>query len=381
MLKDFRSLFYIFLPIILVIALTNYMVDPGNFFNNRSIDYDIATALKANYNAAFADTMSQVDEVYIAKSIIKSFTAPKDVIALGSSRSFPVSKESFPNQSFYNLSFSSGKIEDILGIYQYLLDNNFKPKTIVLEISPEQLYLNGLPKESLYNEFVKMTYNLGLEPASKQEIFLQKLQFKMRKLNVLFSPIYFQDSLRFVYVVYQLLKGDYHPKKNTEDKELNITKQVWLPTQAVRAKGGVIFPDGSRQWQEEQLNRTEKEKQIFITQEMNTIEILKLNKPQILLERTRLLESFLAYLHQQQIEVILFLPPEHPTLYELELKFFDKSPAIMTEEYLIGLAQKYQFKVVGSLNTQNLPAYNHTWLVDHHHPTREATKLMFEQAL
>ncbi len=370
------------LPVVLCLTLVNYFIDPANIYKHRKFDADIFSSLKRGLNVGFDITMSQVDEVYIKKKQIESFDSPKDIVVLGSSRSFTLNQSNFPENSFYNASVSSCKIQDMIGIYNLLRKNDKKPKVIFLGLGPDQFVLKSSLKKDLISEFEEILPLINKRIKWIQILKLKYAYFKheLRRIFNLLSPAYFQDSIK--YFNFKLKSRNQLKRSGGIDaKELSWLKQNWKETKSSIANGGVIFPDGSRQWRKKYLTNDTKITLAHVKYNMRFMSRLKLEKHKILKKNRRHFESFLEYLKSEKVAVVFFLPPYHSYEFDYEVARYQRPAVLSVEKYLKDLSKKYNIKIIGSFNPHDPVSGGDQVLVDHHHPSRERVGLILRGLL
>lgn len=378
LILDLRKYLVTLLPIAICVIATNLTIDPGAIFQNRSLEKQILNSLKQGQNAAFAITMSQLDETYIIRHRIAEMPDTPEIVVLGSSRSFPISSEFFVHKKFYNASISSASFADYLAIFNILEKSDHLPRTIIMDLDPDQFVLPIEAKENLFQDYKEMSKKIGLIN-TKQEILLSinhEYNSLSKKIQGLLSPSYFQYSIKYFLIKNNLIRID---GTNLQEQDIKIFKQTWWPTLEQSAPGGVIFPDGSREWSSRELkmDHATKEKQILFN--MSQMKRLKKHDQELQHENIVLFEKFLQYILYKKVNLVLYLPPHHHYLYNYELQHYQRPVITESEKFIKELANKYHLRVFGSFDP-NVLSFNDADFVDHHHLTQLACFKIFKQA-
>lgn len=347
----------------------NYFIDPGNIFKFISYEKQISDALVSGSNVGFTVTMSQVDEVKLLKNSIANFKTPVDALMLGSSRAFPIHKGLFVGYSYYNASISASRLGDILAIYNLFEKKNLSPKGVVISVDPDFFVLNPLPRGELWNEFVELSEKAGMKIGFHKKIFFWKEMFlrKLRKSIELFSPAYFQDSLK----VLLLRNFGFRIVLNSTSSN-NFSKRSYYTTFETHARGGVLFPDGSREFADKERLLKGDKKSAKVASYILNMERIKTKSFAMRKDSIRIFESFVHYLLSKNIRVMFILIPEHSMFYDYEkyINLINPVPPAV-EGYVLRFAQQNKVKVLGSYEIAK-SGFTDDDMVDHHHPKRVA---------
>jgi competence protein ComGF len=185
-------------PVIFVVVLTNYNVDPANLFSNKrsnqdSLSYElqILNNILEGYNVTNLDTY---DERVFNKKFIQSIVVAPETVILGSSRSQLINKDIFDCDQLINNSVTGATLEDIIALFNIYENNHLKPHKILLEISPWMLNDNN---EQDRWSVLEDEYNSFLEKLDKNEIDEKKILINP-KYKELISFEYFQESINYL---------------------------------------------------------------------------------------------------------------------------------------------------------------------------------------
>ncbi len=233
MVKFFSRLLLV-VPVIGIMAGFNYFVDPANLFKPIEYEREIASILLAKKNIV---GISNFDERIMQRFYVNGLTSKKDVIVLGSSRSLQIGSELFPGKDFFNNSVSGASLEDYLAIYQLYRAKGLTPKTIILVLDPWLLNKNNGQHrwESLKLEYSDFLKNIS----DKKEYFSFNNMF-FRKYAELFSPDYFQESLK-------LFKAKMSSVETKRNKNLFATTDRYSESSIKLSDGSWIYSKAERE--------------------------------------------------------------------------------------------------------------------------------------
>ncbi len=324
MIKIFLKKLILFVPLIIIIAVVNYGIDPGGIFNTSKSAL-IAKILLSGKNAA---NISNFDERAFQKYYIQGLKKPKDVVVLGSSRSMGVGTSILPaNLSLFNSFVSGGKLEDFEAIYFLYKTAQMLPKVVILGVDP--WVFNKFAGESRWTKLL----------CERQEMMrLMQLPFleddcnKTKPINYLeiLSLSYFQASVK------SMIAGKiYRPW-------LYATDEMDGKTEIKRTDGTLSYPKKDRERDSAIISS-----EAVAYAKKDSVYLLD-NFTDLDMERAYEFSRFLDYLKQDNVAVIFFLPPYHPEAYKI-LSESVKYKTIVKAEILLRTLAKYRgIKVVGS---------------------------------
>lgn len=371
-LRDLNNALLKFLPLILLVASTNFFIDPANIFKNRKFEKEIIDTLKSGKNVGFTVTMSQLDEVAFVEDLSAYVFSPIDILVLGSSRAFSIGSEIFPAKRFLNASISSLKLGDLLGLYEIFENKSIVVKNLILSLDPDLFVLDFMPRSSLYLGFIEMSKKIGVDfnYLGISNLYLNLIKIKILKCIEIFSPAYFQDSFKLI-----LAKQFGYNGLKFNDSTINLRKQDWYPTYDSSAIGGLIFPDGSREFCS-LLTSDAYDTAEYIKKCSFDMERIKKKKFYIKPESRFIFEKFIKYLETKNINVIFYLPPHHRFTYSYETGLNPNSAVLRSELYLRSFALDNAIQVVGSFDPYFI-GINNDEMIDHHHPKRATAAKLF----
>jgi hypothetical protein len=340
-MKHFTLKALILLPIPVVMACINFVVDPGNLFS-ASIEKEIADILLEGRNAA---AISNYDERKVQKYTIAGLSHAPEVCVLGSSRSMQIGRELFPDLNFRNSSVSAATIHDYIAIYQLYRTRDMLPKRIILGLDPWVLNINGNKErwKTLQKEYNALVTSEFEQSASRD------VEFKYFQL---LSPSYLQHSIRVL-------------KDGDETAEFYVTDDPAPSDGMLRSDGFRYYPDAHRLATQEQVQEN-------ATRYINRSRIYGL-KHFVMLdpELRKLCANLLDLMQRDGVEVQLFLPPYHPQVFDYMKESPDYRIVLAVEECFRALAREREIPVVGSYNPHTLHLSEDDFY-DGMHPKTEA---------
>ncbi len=353
----FKSLFFI--PLIFLIIGINYYVDPAFLFSNNDYEYKISKLLAEGNNVA---NISNYDERLLQKFYIQLIDKAPDIIVLGSSRSMQIRTELFPRKSLFNHSVSGASLEDIIAIYSMYIEKNTPlPKTVIIGLDPWLLNINNNQGrwKAIKRSYYKLANSLNIKLDSSIPIHANKyLQ--------LVSLSYFQESLKTVYKNI-FTKG----KKRGNYFKVNTDKMI--PNETMKRS------DGSFLYDKKLRSVTTKEVEKSALKYINEKRIYSLEKFTKLNHNKKInLSKLILFILKKDSNIIFFLPPYHPTVYN----YLDKSEKYKiineAEAYFIRLAKKHKIPILGSYNPNKLNLTKRNFY-DGMHPKENALKIIFSK--
>ena len=145
-MKKFILKLILLIPVLLIVVLINYTVDPANLFRNThsnqdSLSYEeqIVAYLSEGYNVT---NVESYNERIFQKSFIESLQDVPEIAVFGSSRSQLID-ETFYSQKLINNSVTAATLEDILGLFHVYYRRSMLPDKVIIELSPEILNDNN----------------------------------------------------------------------------------------------------------------------------------------------------------------------------------------------------------------------------------------------
>lgn len=330
----------LFLPILILIGIVNYAVDPANVFNQFGNDkkdtYEYRMAQKLLNSESVPLERVNFNDRLMKKYFGEGNDRVFDLVIIGSSRSQPIGSEVFPGFQIFNASVSSARLEDYIA-----LAGLFKTKTLVLGIDPWALNPNNtdIRWKDLETEYTDVLGKTGCQDSSVSPVYFSS---SFSRILELFSPSYFQSSLKYVFKGYGLSPG--MRATGESEQTVGIFKQNHLKT---------VCPDGS--YQDSQADKS-------VTAEDSTRGAIAYAKQKpfrdsvmrlftsIDNQKKNIFERFIKYMQKKGVKVCFFLPPYHPAAYDILEARPETKIIVPLEAYLREFAKANDIPVVGSYN-------------------------------
>jgi hypothetical protein len=275
------NLFLIIAPIVLLVVMVNYFVDPANIFSGTTYVSGISDILVKGHNV---DNVSNYDERAMQEQMIRKLPYRPDVVVLGSSRVMELGSDFFPGKKVLNCGVSHANIHDIIALTG-LLDSLHKlPGEMLINVDPHLICQGGTAEwQTLqyYHTYMMNKWHLG-EDVGRRSLLLEKL-------GALISFDYFEKSLTFLIQ---------HKSKNFRD--------VGTERPAIYGR----FSDGTVCYSASYANPDT----IKVAGDARAVggrEIVALDPG-----KCQLLSKLVDYLMSQRVKVVLVMLPYHHEYYQ-----------------------------------------------------------------
>lgn len=340
-------------------AVFNYYIDPAGIFRTRQYEAGIANIILSGKNAA---NVGNCDERLVQKYIVENSKTQLDVLVLGSSRTMQIHSYLFPQKKFFNNSVSSAALEDDIAIFGMYQNKKILPKKVIIGLDPWLLnkYNGRMDWQSIANDYKNACGYMGISYSSAKGKTLEQRMYK--KYLELISLPYLQAS-------YQNWK-----QRKTKQNSYYETTATDLPVSIKFADGALGYPAAQRN-----VTVEDAEAKAVKLAASKPIEFLgdfnEMDK-----DYQQEFEKFIAYLQSQDIDVVFFLPPYHPLVYNALQINPQYSVARETETYFRDFAKQHNISVLGSYN----PAINGLSAVDFYdgmHIKTEAVDRIFKSGI
>ncbi len=341
-------------PVPICMVLANVLVDPAGVFAHRE-KREAARHMLQGYGVVAEGDM---DSRQVLRYYVQELTEPMDALAFGSSRTMTVSSVSFPGQRFFNASVPAATLPDVLANYQLFHEKGLIPRKVIIGADPH--FFNAHADNRLYlaREYRRALQRLELASFSLSDWFMDWLD--PRYLQAI-SPAYFQVS---VYALPVLLTRGRPRAVFIRDEE--------TPHKMVRSDGSVRYELSRRMRDPDDVERRARRYVLQYPPELLHFDHIHGNM-------RRIFEAFVASLRNDGIEVILFLPPYHPYVYDALVN--ERSCVILpiVEQYLRDFAEASGISVYGSYDPTvcGLSAED---FYDAVHATPESIRALFPNA-
>ncbi len=349
----YKKHFIVILVVILIslafVACFNYVIDPAGLFRPIGYEDGIAAIVVSRRNVA---NITNYDERLVQKYVIKKVEQKIDVIALGSSRSMQIRSYLFPQYTFFNHSVSGASIEDYLAIIQMYKERNLLPQKVIIGLDPWVLNRESGQNrwQSLEDEYIRSCEQLGLSVSTRQD------NKTARKYIELISMPYLKESY---------------------DQWKKPSRASYYATTQNELQVDIELADGSRSYHETYRNKSVNEARQEAIAYANADPIYALGNFQQLDNKSIIMfEAFINNLQKMNIEVVFFLPPYHPTVYQALANNPKYIMVFAVEKYFNDLARSRDIHVIGSYNPVEC-SLSEADFYDGMHPKTAAVEKLF----
>lgn len=269
-----------------------------------------------------ATNINNYDDRKFQEYFINNLKFAPDIAVIGSSRSFSIDAALFPNKKFINLSVSRASIYDFVALYELLKINNRSPKRLILSVDPwvfneSNHHSRWQTLEKYYEHFKGKEYKRSIDWVLIQQAF---------------SLSYFQESF---FEINKKLHGIDQP----------------IPTDKLYNESNTKLPDGSLIYRGEIRNGNStvvkrKSKKYLLGDNYGLSNYFNHSKD-LVSDFKLLLEDA----KENQIEIIIFLAPFNPFIYQdLQANF----PMLQKTEKLIhNIGTDYNIRIIGSFDPRH----------------------------
>lgn len=326
----------LFSPLVAFMIYTSYTVDPSGIFHGEQFARTaVNILLEGEYAVSNYDSLD-----YYTRSINEALimnSEPFDTIVLGSSRSMQINADMTGTSGrFLNMGVVGGDYQDLFGTFYLCVREQKLPRRVVLCIDPWIFNPEAVDHRSntdWYLEFVKG--NLGFDVD-------YDLPSSDAKWEALLDVTYFQSAVL------------YYRRDTSNDLAPSA-----VPLSAVYNQTSTVkMPDGTIVYEE--AFRTKPTADVEAELELQALNpglygwrVQNYFAPDI--ELCAQFETYIAYMQSLGIEVIIYLPPYAPPIYDaFENTRTDFEGVFATETYLRTLAAEKGIAVYGSYNPYEL---------------------------
>lgn len=349
-----------FMPIVILVVMINILIDPARIYR---VNYEKTAADIINSGKNIVG-MKDYNERKLQKYIILGEKRMPETSIIGSSRVMELSDESTGLSGCMNNGMSGAGIYDyygILGLYQHY--NSNIPDRIVLGLDPWILNINNgdtryVELQDYIEEFNQEIDNVNNTDSSYfSDYYREQKEYVKSKLQM-FSLTYFQSSMK------TLIK---------EPSSIIPSQIDFYGTNEIVVDGGIRYSDGSTEYDKD-----------FRNQSVDTVNenarnytagsVYQMEKYENLdIGYIKLLEKMLDYCSRNDVEIIFFLPPFHPYVYNT-LSSNPKYSIICEAETLFRImAKDRDISVFGSYNPSAIGCNENDFL-DGMHMRRKCIK-------
>lgn len=346
MKKVLKSAF-IFLPLVILVFVVNIYADPASLIN-KTVEKQIAQAFLDGHNA---EDVLTIDDRAMIEFYFELREDPVDCLVLGASRGMQISAETTGIANSFNAGVTGAEFRDMVSVYYMYKEKNNAPENVILVLEPWTVSETYISKRCITKGYYDFC-----EENNFTAVKTNNIKSEFEKWREMFSIGYFQQSINPVF------SGDFNLKK-----AMKATDEFY-------GEDDIRHWDGSYSYGYAYRNMTEVEKRAGLN-DVKT-KVPDLIKNYVYSENlAHQLDTFVAKLVEDGVNVTFFIPPILPEYYEFVVnsteygKCFTDTWALYT-----GIADKYNIQIIGSYNPVGLAAAN---FYDVLHPTYEYVHELF----
>lgn len=347
-----------FVPILAVIIFVNFRVDPANIYK-KGYEQKAAEILLSGQNVV---GMDNYDERILQEEIIRKLKETPDAIIIGSSRVMTLSGEMIGiEEEYWNHGVSGAGIPDYLGILGIYDEYSELSGRVIIGLDP--WILNDNSRDTRYQSIAKYVdrFRKKIE-GTDGRIQLERISFE--KEMQLVSLSYFQSAFHLVTENPELLKKSATGFYGTNKKDV---------ADSIRYTDGSI--EYNKAFRERSVEAAFADAKIYVSQGIYQIE----NYQMLSMEKRMLFENMIDYLQKDGADVIFYLPPYHPFVYEFIKENKNYQMVLEAEKYFRNVAEEKGIKLYGSYNPGFLNCTEEDFL-DGMHMKRECILKSWKQA-
>jgi len=358
-----KSLLLVSVIMIVVIAITNFIVDPGNIYqkhifqNKGQTPKDFVNLLVDSNYGVF-----RPENVFNERDIVSELAihpADYECVIIGSSRVKQISTARKNKSlskfcgSIKNLGVSGGSLEDYLAISNIVLNNKVAiPKKFFIGIDPWSLNFGRDKKYVQYKQdFLSMITRIN------SSVYIEKNHDENETMSLflnLFNLEYFQRSLDMIFNPNSLVEITQAPK-------FDFNKGLFYP---------VVLPDGSLVYSAKFIKDALKE-----IDKVDGITNYKIRQDLYYQDyAVDMFTKLVKYLQKNQIKVFFVMIPYHHSVIGYKDQPITKTLDNVSRK-IHNLAKILQVSVIGSYNPNDLQCYQDEFYDEYHPKDSCLTKL------
>jgi hypothetical protein len=317
---SYRSWFFAFLMatmgLLACVALFNFLVDSQGAFG-RGHGLGKAARYLLN-NSLIAGEFGRLEERELQRLIIRDYPRKRDIIALGSSRSFLIRKRFISGEKdFFNHSVTAAGIPDYITIIGMYRERGHLPRAVMFSVDPWVFNRNNGAGD-----------------------WWQPLA---RYYDIVTGEMYGKDSRTNTVQISKYLELINLEYTTTNCRHLRKGSKL-MPVKTTDINDFVREPDGSLHLPYS-MRFAKAENTIKSPANATTFRFFQNFD---YLSHTGLFEDLIRYLKKNRVSVVLVLLPINPSLYEQLKKSPEGQFILSVEDYLKGVASKHEIQLIGS---------------------------------
>ncbi len=319
------------LPIVVVMVGFNYFIDPANIFKNAKYYKEIADILLRGENVV---NLVNFDEKLLKKYYAYGLSEKTDILVLGSSRVMLLTADMFPGKSFYNSSVSSATLEDDMSLYWMFRKKELLPKTLIIGLDPWLLNASSVhtsARQSLAQEYQEILVY------SEESVGKRRPSIFSSKYFELFLPSYFQTSFKFWLNNLGKDKNEWAFYPTSQ----NVTDEIMR-----RVDGSINYGINYRNASVDEVYV----RALDFVRNPSMLNSFHYLDPDLI----KRFEKFIDLIKKDKVEIVFYLSPYHPVVYDSLVKSEKFKMIIEAQKYFEMYAKSKDIQLLGSYNPADI---------------------------
>ena len=301
-----KKAFVVIFPIVVVVSIVNYCVDPAGIYHGEEYADKIIFGLQKMKNVTNVDCCCN-QRIFKKKYAELCKNKHYNYLILGSSRVLEISENIIPAM-LLNLGMFSSGIQDIIAMHEICAENKISYDTIIIGMD---FYTLSYRNDASWKEIDEYFYRF----IKKNKLF----HCNIEKIRNIFSVSYFQQAIN-------------KKRGNVEYVDFWCSQNEGL---TFHTDGSACFPVSMRTRSEREVNHLARN---------NKLEIQNISSDNI-----EYMELLIKDLISRNIKIYFFFAPYHP-IYYYRLKK-DKNAA-ENERLLHTIAERFGIDTIGSFDPE-----------------------------
>jgi len=326
-MKKFMIKLLYFLPLLLLVAGFNFIVDPWSQFKN---DEDVKKMVDALLSGTAATNLKNdnFDCRVEQKLMIQSLKHKIDIGVFGSSRVATISSEMFPGKILLNTELSANSLQDDVILYEMYREKGILPSNIIIGIDP-------------------WIFNKNTDHYTWKEFGQYYARFNNWGPGDLFDLKTWQENL--IPYKYQLLVNHFYTLTSIQYLLHPCAHNLFSATDQRYNEKMTYLPDGSWTWDRQSRESSVLDVRKIVEEDnfhpYNITGFSKLDE-----DYKQEFVKLIKTMKNDGVRVILFLPPYHPMAYDWFVHSRNFRIIEDVEIYVRKIAKIYGLTLVGSYN-------------------------------
>ena len=319
------------LVVLLIVFGINLWIDPGNLFHTKVID-EMAELLN---EGRIIETPGNIDEGLFLEKMVSMMDEAPDTVIVGSSHVMYHDWDRLYDD-YYDAALSGAYMGDYFAAMGIFDNFDKMPKRVVFGVDPwafESDITSG--RHSSVRDYAGYMWDTVLEKENDYNVGSQKTTFK--KVKGLFEFTYFQNSLLYL----KSMGIKYYLSGRNEEVRTALDASEG-ERQKIVPSGKRIMNTGSYEPKDKVYNDAQ-----FAIENDAMYELADgFSEPQY--NNISQFEALVMYLQAENIEVVFFLHPWYPDVYDYFETAENYHAVLEIEDYLRNYATERNITVIGS---------------------------------